>query len=48
MKDISKYAASDSGFCEGKCLKRVINTETSSTIVCDGCNRIIIVREKKK
>jgi hypothetical protein len=21
MKDISKYAASDSGFCEGKCLK---------------------------
>lgn len=46
-KDVSKYAPEGTKFCEGKCLRGVLMTETGPVVVCDGCNRIVIDNRKK-
>lgn len=46
-KDLAKYSAANTKFCEGLCDRKVIETKTGFVVICDGCERIVIDNRKR-
>ncbi len=45
--NLENFAQQGTKFCEGKCNKQIIMTESGPVIICNGCKRIVIDNRKK-